>query len=42
LVPGSPADFVLVEGNLGKPAARVAAMYSNGYPVDLRPVEWPG
>ena len=42
LVPGSPADFVLVEGNLGEPAARVATMYSNGTPIDPRPVEWPG
>jgi hypothetical protein len=42
LRPGSPADFVVVQGMVGSPDAEVAAVYRGGVPEELNPVEWPG
>lgn len=39
---GSPADLVLVEGELGTEEAEVAAVYLGGQAQPLRPVPWPG
>jgi hypothetical protein len=42
LRPGSPADFVVVQGMVGSPDAEVAAVYRGGVPEELNTVEWPG
>ncbi len=42
LAAGSPADFVVVDGELGSSAASVAAVYSNGRGRELEPLPWPG
>ena len=42
LAPGSPADFVVVDGELGSPDASIAAVYHRGEPQDIHPVPWPG
>jgi hypothetical protein len=42
LVEGSPADLVMVEGDLGSSEARVVAVYSRGEQLPLRPLPWPG
>jgi predicted amidohydrolase YtcJ len=42
LQPGAPADFVVVDGEVGTAHASVAAVYRRGQPIDLQPVEWPG
>lgn len=42
LAPGSPADFVVVDGELGSPEASVAAVYHRGERQDIHPVPWPG
>lgn len=41
LIPGSPADFVVVEGTMGDPVARVISVYSNGEARELKPIPWP-
>jgi hypothetical protein len=42
LLPGSPADFVVVHGAVGSPDAGVGAIYRGGVLEELNPVEWPG
>lgn len=41
LAPASPADLVVVEGDVGSEGARVGAVYLNGRPCRLSPVAWP-
>lgn len=42
LAEGSPADLVVVEGELGTEEAEVSAVYLGGESQPLRPVPWPG
>ncbi|HJR93464.1 MAG TPA: amidohydrolase family protein [Acidimicrobiia bacterium] len=42
LAPGSPADFAVVEGEVGSPDAKVVAVYREGVRQEVKPVPWPG
>jgi predicted amidohydrolase YtcJ len=42
LEPGAPADFVVIDGEIGTDHAAVTTVYRRGKPIDLKPVEWPG
>ncbi|HJR92225.1 MAG TPA: hypothetical protein VJ938_07285, partial [Acidimicrobiia bacterium] len=42
LAPSSPADFAVVEGEVGSPDAKVVAVYREGVRQEVKPVPWPG
>ena len=42
LSPGSVADFLVVEGDIGSPGARLVAVYERGESLPLGVVPWPG